>query len=308
MLNNIDLNKFRTFRSVAHTESIRKAAEELCLSPSAVSQSISALERQLGVRLFERTGKRILLNPTGQQILDKYACLEDSFARGLVEVLSEQKSIEGIVRVGGYLEFTKTELQSKISEFFTKFPNIQLKFFFNSPSGLEKLLEESKIDLAFSIFPHRRSESFISSPIFTEELVLIASKLNSSPLDTIAAISTQPIIDYYQSHIVFDRWLEHHFQTTRSKSLSSRMKIRAFAGTAEMVLSFVAQNIGIGVVPRYLTESTQLREKIRIISPSANELQDNIWLIEPLVNRNSYTRKSAIQCFRSHILEKEWIQ
>lgn len=302
MLNNIDFNKFHTFRSVAKAGSIRRAAEELCVTPSAISQALASLERQLGAQLFNRTGKRLSLNATGEQILERFSVLEDDFAHGLSEVLHERQSVEGIVRIGGYLEFTKTELQSKISIFLQEFPKIQLKFFFSSPSGLERLLDEDRIDMAISIFPYRRSTEFISSPIFTEELVLIAHKDRARAYQSVEEILNAPIIDYYQSHRVFQRWLSHHFTEEKIKGASSRLKIRAFAGTAEMVASFVQQQVGIGVVPRYIASSPSVRESIEIISPSPEELKDSIWLIEPSLNRNSYSQNSAIRRFRSHIL------
>ncbi len=308
MLNKINLNKFHVFRTVAKLESIRRAAEELCLSPSAVSQSVSSLERQLETPLFERHGKRIALNDTGQKVLEKYANLEDGFAQGLHEILTERNNVEGIVKIGGYLEFTKRELQQRLSEFLKLHPRIQLKFFFNSPTGLERLLEERRIDMAFSIFPHQKSEIYHSASIFSEELVLLASSQISGSLNSLESISKHPIVDYYQSHIVIHRWLNFNFGQIFSNKISKDLNIRAYAGTAEMVLTFIEQNVGIGVVPRYVAETALARGTVKQISPTGKRLKDKIWLIEPRTNHNSFSHNSALDYFRAHILESGILQ
>ena len=66
------LDNFRlvVFRAVAEQLSFRKAAEELYLTQPAVSLQIKALEEDLGVQLFDRTGSRIALTAAGDVLLD----------------------------------------------------------------------------------------------------------------------------------------------------------------------------------------------------------------------------------------------
>lgn len=59
-----------SFRAVAETEHLPSAAEQLGVSPPALSRAIALLERDLGQPLFERTGRRLRLNDTGQAFLD----------------------------------------------------------------------------------------------------------------------------------------------------------------------------------------------------------------------------------------------
>jgi LysR family glycine cleavage system transcriptional activator len=63
------LNTLTAFRAVAERENLRAAAEVLHLTHSAVSQQIRGLEEQLGFALFERRGRRVVLNPAGQALL-----------------------------------------------------------------------------------------------------------------------------------------------------------------------------------------------------------------------------------------------
>jgi LysR family glycine cleavage system transcriptional activator len=65
----LPLNTLTAFRAVAEVQNLRAAAETLNLTHSAVSQQIRGLEEQLGFALFERRGRRVVLNPAGQALL-----------------------------------------------------------------------------------------------------------------------------------------------------------------------------------------------------------------------------------------------
>jgi LysR family glycine cleavage system transcriptional activator len=65
----LPLQYLAAFRAAATAQNLRAAAEQLHLTHSAVSQQIRALETQLGFALFERQGRRIVLNSAGQALL-----------------------------------------------------------------------------------------------------------------------------------------------------------------------------------------------------------------------------------------------
>jgi LysR family glycine cleavage system transcriptional activator len=65
----LPLSTLPAFRKVAETQNLRAAAEALHLTHSAVSQQIRGLEEQIGFELFERRGRRVVLNPAGQALL-----------------------------------------------------------------------------------------------------------------------------------------------------------------------------------------------------------------------------------------------
>ena len=64
------LQQLRGFYYAARANSISKAAEKMSLSQPSVSLQIQALERELGVQLFERRGPRIRLTPDGDTLLE----------------------------------------------------------------------------------------------------------------------------------------------------------------------------------------------------------------------------------------------
>src|SRR5215210_8674965 len=65
----LDSRQLRAFAALARTGSFTLAAKELFLSQSAVSHSMKALEQEVGCRLFDRMGKKVLLTEAGEQLL-----------------------------------------------------------------------------------------------------------------------------------------------------------------------------------------------------------------------------------------------
>jgi DNA-binding transcriptional LysR family regulator len=64
-----DARRLPTFREVARRGSFAAAAEALCFTPSAVSQQMAALEREVGAKLFERSRRGVRLTPAGTRLL-----------------------------------------------------------------------------------------------------------------------------------------------------------------------------------------------------------------------------------------------
>ena len=67
----LDVRKLRLLRELAHRETIAAVAEALSYTPSAVSQQLAALEREAGVPLLRRTGRRVVLTPAGAALAER---------------------------------------------------------------------------------------------------------------------------------------------------------------------------------------------------------------------------------------------
>jgi DNA-binding transcriptional LysR family regulator len=87
----LDVRRLRTFREVALHGTIRAASEALSFTPSAVSQQVSALERELGVELLERTGRSVRLTAAGRTLVRR----AEGILAELDETEAEVKSIAG---------------------------------------------------------------------------------------------------------------------------------------------------------------------------------------------------------------------
>jgi DNA-binding transcriptional LysR family regulator len=269
-LNGFDLNKLSVFCVVVEEKGYRGASEKVGLTRSAISQSMTALESQLGKKLFHRSGIRLI--PTKDALRFRFdirryqAGLESALDRFQERAASES----GRLRVGAYQEFAKRKLLPAIGRFLDSNPRAQIQFYFDSPSRLESLLENDRIDLAISIYPHRK-RGIESMKIYEEELCLVGRKDRVAENAGLAEISRLPVIDYYPTHLLFKRWW-----TVHSRKTPPLVQVRAFAGTADMVLEMVERGIGVGIVPKYLLKGTSSR--LRIVAPTSRKLIDHLWL------------------------------
>ncbi|MDO5532912.1 LysR family transcriptional regulator [Sutterella sp.] len=173
----ISLPHLRTFMAVARLMSFTRAAYELSLSQPAVSAHVAALEEALGVRLFERTGRRIVLTDAGrivyraaQDISDRMRQLESE-----LEDLGELRS--GVIRIGASRIAGVYLLPRIITSFRERFPDIEIHVTNHTAHTIARLVEDNAFDLA--VVCEGDAEQYPTAAvgmkrIGTDDLVLVA--------------------------------------------------------------------------------------------------------------------------------------
>ena len=269
-LNGLDLNKLNVFCAVVEEKGYQGASTRVGLTRSAISQSITALESQLGKKLFHRTGIKLIPTEDATRFYAEVKEYQTGLEHALDRFQDRTESESGILRIGAYQEFAKRKLMPVLDAFLNSQPRAQLQFYFDSPTRLESLLENDRIDLSISIYPHSQ-KGIESKKIYEEELCLVGKKDRTLANLSLQEIAKLPIIDYYPTHLLFKRWWSVH-----SKKAPPQLNIRAFAATAEMVLEMVERGMGIGVVPKYLLQNTSAR--LQVFTPTSRKLIDHLWL------------------------------
>ncbi len=123
----LPLNTLATFRTVGEMQNLRSAAEALHLTHSAVSQQIRQLEQQLGFPLFDRTGRRIVLNAAGEALLcsvqGALAMLDDGIQAASLAACSQ----ENILRISVVPSFAQRWLLPRMGRWHARHPDITLE-------------------------------------------------------------------------------------------------------------------------------------------------------------------------------------
>jgi LysR family transcriptional regulator, glycine cleavage system transcriptional activator len=134
------LNALRAFEAAARHLSFKLAAHELHVTPAAVGQQVKALEERLGVRLFERLHKQLILTSAGQEFLPEISA---GFRR-IADATAQLKpaGTAALLRLGVHAGFDLRRLAP--AEFRAAHPGLGLQVL--QPAGLRELLE-GKIDL-----------------------------------------------------------------------------------------------------------------------------------------------------------------
>jgi DNA-binding transcriptional LysR family regulator len=134
----LDWDKLRVFHAVAEAGSFTRASDTLNLSQSAVSRQISALEDALGVSLFHRHARGLILTEQGDLL---YKTVHDVFAKlnNVESLLTETKeNAEGVLRVTTTVAFGSVWLTGRLREFIRTYPDIEVTL----------RLDDQELDLA----------------------------------------------------------------------------------------------------------------------------------------------------------------
>jgi len=143
------LRQLAAFVAVAEWGSIAGAADVLSMSQSAVSSSITELERSLGARLcIRRRARGVQLTPTGEGVLERARILLHQAGELQADARAEAGEVVGRVKVGCYPSLGPTVLPPLLEGFIRTHPRVQLDFHEDDQTQLTAQLESGEVDVA----------------------------------------------------------------------------------------------------------------------------------------------------------------
>jgi LysR family nitrogen assimilation transcriptional regulator len=148
----IELEPLRLFIHVAATGSFSRAATLAASTQSAVSKRIGALERQLGARLFERTGRGARLTPSGRRLLPRAEALTAELDR-LAEFVSDARSLAGVVRLSVQPSVSWPLVGDLVAETRPRHPGLRLQIAEGPTRQIEESLADGRIDVGVVSLP-----------------------------------------------------------------------------------------------------------------------------------------------------------
>ncbi|GGE45627.1 transcriptional regulator [Agaricicola taiwanensis] len=163
------LNALRAFEAVARHGSVTKAAEELCVTQSAVSRHIRTLEERLGFPLFQRTGQGLEISPSSQTFA---AVLNETFVRmaQAADALVTTQA-HSILTIRAYTTFLTRWLIPALPDFHRKFPHIEVRLVASSePVNFER--DAADVGIRYG---SGRWRNWRSDPLFFDDLRPIGS-------------------------------------------------------------------------------------------------------------------------------------
>ena len=282
----MNLFYLRYFVTLARVKHYTRAAEQLCITQPSLSHAISQLENELGVPLFEKSGRNTTLTRFGEEFL---VCAEHTLSTLDAGVSSIRKSArgEGLIRLG-FLRTLGVEFIPRLAAGFLK-KNAELDIHFTFHTGVTQHLLEGlaarKYDLIFCSVPLEK-ENLTVIPIQKQDLVLNTPK--DHPLASRNDIDLEETLLY--PHIFFDKSSGIRNVADRMFSQIGRQPEIAYETEEDQVIAgLVAQKFGIALVP-YMDLLLKLDVKILSIrSPSCERaifmINDNRIYMPPAVKR-----------------------
>jgi DNA-binding transcriptional LysR family regulator len=295
-LDKIDLNKLRTFAAVAERGGVSLAARQLTLTRSAVSQSVAALEASLGVRLFDRVGRRLVLTQEGSVLARLFGRVHDELREALAVVVNEERAVRGVVRLGLFLGASRAQVARVVAVFTARHSHAQVKLSFGSHAELRELLVGNRLDFALSLRPGRfPSPRIRANVLFRQTLVLVSSERPPRGRVDASWLSGRAIVDYYPASPLIQRWLAHHFPRRRNPA-----EVRVWAATTDMALELALIGAGAAVLPRSLALPLVRAGRLYEIRGPRADLADAVWLEESA----GAWRSALLEAFRATLISE----
>lgn len=247
----LDWDKLRIFHTAAESGSFTHAAEKLGMSQSAVSRQISALEDDLGLKLFIRHARGLVLTEVGEQLFRTAHRMHWELQQVETQMSESQDAPTGPLIVTTTVGIGSTWLSSRIDEFLRLYPQIQLEIRLND-AELDLAMREA--DVAIRLHRPNQSE-MIQRKLFTVHNHFYASQSyiedtgvpkSVEDLDNHRIISFGEPVPSYLGDINFLERLGRPDNSPRRAIL----RVNAIYG----MMQAARAGIGIAMLPDYVTE------------------------------------------------------
>lgn len=203
--NNQRINQLTLFSQIHRLGSLAAAADALGISRSSVSKQLSALEKQLGSRLFNRTTRKIMLTEVGQKVLKEAHAVEAAIHR--IEHISEDSRsvISGELNISCPAAQGRMYLVPLLAEFLKMYPSVKVNL--QLEERVVDMIAEN-IDVSFRV-GHLPDSSLIARKLGDLHLILCASPEyieSSPPLETPADLINHQCLFYRNSKVSMNNW------------------------------------------------------------------------------------------------------
>lgn len=237
------LSALQAFDSAARHLSFTRAAEDLMLTQSGISRQISNLETYLGVRLFERTGSRLVLTDAGLSYAQEVRQTLDRLEEVSIDTVRGRKADKSLM-LGAHATFALRWLIPRLRDFARAFPDVPVEVV-TIPQGTDPA--QSQADLAIlrgvGSWPGTRVRE-----LFPERLAVVASPAlvaESGPLDGDIDFRRLPTLQNASRSSLWLQWLR----------ASGRRYQGAIQGTrlpqCEMLIHAAREGLGFAVLPEH---------------------------------------------------------
>jgi len=291
----MELRNLRTFQMIVDQGSYQKAAELLGYTQSTVTAQIQQLERELGMPLFERIGRRMVLTQFGESTLEK--------ARTLLQLSEELlymrkgEGVSGVLRVDMAETLLCYRMQPVLREFRAKAP--QVKLIIRSPNYLNiaENVRNGSCDLGVGYSMDWHCDPFLVENLGVAHMALLASPDFpyydfDEPNQNLAAtfITDEPESTFRTS-------LESHFRQKEIK-LEHTMELWSI----ETIKRCVVSNLGFTYLPRFIAKAELESGLLREIPFSMTDTPSQVLCIRHKNHFLSPAMELFIQILREHML------
>src|SRR4051812_563789 len=276
----MDTRLLRVFCAVAESGSLVVAAGKVHLTPSAISHSLKSLETDLSCRLFERVGKRMVLNQAGEQLLSQIQAPLSALDSAAEAIKRLGKWGHTRLRIAASASACQHILPKVIRELKKQDGALELRIESGDTPRTIELLRSNKVDLALGIAPEN-SNGLELRPIFRDELMFVFSSSHpwsdGRPI-TRDEIRAQQFIIYQRASVTATVIDEHFRQLEIVPNVA--MEVDSIGAITELL----KLNLGVSVIAPWTVEQELTRRALKMRALGSKTLRRQ-WSVMSLSTR-----------------------
>lgn len=212
----MERHEIEVFLTLAEELHFGRTGQRLNISQGRVSQTVQRLERRFGLRLFERTSRRVSLTPAGARFRDDLLPAQQQVERAISRVMAAGRGVAGVLEVGYSSPMAADVMMAAARAFEAEHPDCQVRIREIQLADPLGPLRSGAVDLQLTEFPVEETDITTGPVVLSQQRGLVV------PADhhfaTRDSLSVEDYADAVMIPLVGDaippRWLDHHYPRT----------------------------------------------------------------------------------------------
>ncbi|WP_329376442.1 LysR substrate-binding domain-containing protein [Streptomyces sp. NBC_01351] len=258
----LDVRRLRLLRELARRGTIAAVADALAFSPSAVSQQLAVLEREAGLPLLERTGRRVRLTPAGQHLVEHAEAVLERLELAEADLAEARGGLAGALRIGAFPTATRAIVPAALTALARRHPGLEPMVSETDPAAVAHALRAGDLDVAlvheYDFVPATQEPGLTTEPLYGEAMYLAAPAADDPDPDPVeedaGTVAAQGAV--LRTHADAP-WITAtpgtlcHAMTLRAcQAAGFTPRVRHQVDEFATVLALVAAGQGVAVVPQ----------------------------------------------------------
>jgi DNA-binding transcriptional LysR family regulator len=261
----LDVKRLRVLRELAERGTVAATAEALSFTPSAVSQQLSALEREAGVTLLEREGRRLALTDAGRTLVAHADAVLAQLERAEADLHAGAQEVTGTLRVAAFSSFARSVLPRVTAAILRDHPRLDVHVRDAEPQDSVPLLRLGELDVViaqrFPYVPRDFGPAFHVVGLFDDALHLATGPGHHDAPARFAGLAGRPWVAGHPGTSC------HEVVVHACHAAGHEPRIVGFSNDFAVVAALVAQGVGIAMIPAIAHDQAPPEVRLRPLDP-----------------------------------------
>jgi DNA-binding transcriptional LysR family regulator len=285
------IRTLQTFLAAARLGSFAAAGQQVGLTAAAVGLQVRALEGELGLTLFDRSARAVVLNSDGRRLMGPLQDLVERYQT--LQARPAPEDLSGTLVMGALVSALMGAFADALWTLKRRHPALEVTLFAGQSADFATRVERGELDAAVVTQPPMRLPSMLTwTPLYSEPMVLVVPRkphftLPAAPLQMLALC---PFMRFdrntWTGHLVNDALAQCRAQVIEGMELNS----------VEAIVELVRQGFGVSIVPQLANLRWAQDKALRVVPLPRVTVQRHVGLLE----RKQHSRQRFTQAVKDH--------